>query len=118
MDKLIEIIYKKIFNADYIIRNGLYYNNVLITNNIKLIYEFIGLCNCKEIKSEKDKFDYIIGSHFFNIEFFDNINLINYYQKNPKNRIFIKNKDDEYYIKRIESFFRIFNKDLKIIMVN
>lgn len=89
LEILIKELYKNLFNIDYV-NDCLYYNNELLSNNQNAIIIFLGLCNneYKTLSETKPIFEYIKGSHYFNIKLFKNKKFIEYVTKYPPKKEF------------------------------
>ncbi len=111
LNNFIAILYKKLFNFTFD-NNKLYYRNVIISNNIKTILTFLGLCytQYKRIKTNEDIIKFISGSHFFNIDYYNLKNITIRRQFDYKSYIHKKIKDINY-INEEHKIYLILYKD-------
>jgi hypothetical protein len=88
VDKFLKDIYKGILFFDFDERNKtLKYKNNILSTNIDAIIEFLGLCHRRYKNGFKDInsiYEYIKGSHFFNIDIINDKKFKEYYKNKPK----------------------------------
>jgi hypothetical protein len=123
VDSLISEIYKNVFYLNFS-NNKLKYKSKTIASNLNAIINFLGLCYTSYkngFETESDAYNYISGSHYFNIEYFKNKKLLRYYKNKAikksydykKYKRFILTKDDfikikeKYLIKEINDRYII-----------
>ena len=109
VDIFIKILYENLFGFTYK-HTKLYYKNKIISTNKNAIIIFLGLCFSeykKGFKNSIEIYEYIKGSHYFNIDFFkSDKKFFEFYLKNPKKNEFnYKEFDSLKKINQILSFF-------------
>jgi len=90
IDVLINEIYSSVFYASFT-NKKLYYGKELLSNKLSAIIEFLGLCYSSYkngFKNEQSSFEYIKGSHYFNISYIKNKRMIKYHKIKPKKHQF------------------------------